>query len=105
MPDGSAPCAGDVLHASAEAGFHEVQESGAFASAAHEPRAGHAGLRQAVLRDLSAQQRLLLVLWYAERMNETEIALVLETSADVVRRMHQEIVTLLGRSAAAPARA
>lgn len=53
-------------------------------------------LRRAVLRDLTGEERLLLVLRYAEGLSLPETAETLQMTTDEVRRMHEQIVSRLG---------
>ncbi|MGP1346585.1 MAG: hypothetical protein ACTS3F_07955 [Phycisphaerales bacterium] len=52
-------------------------------------------IKDAIIRSLSHDQRLLLVLWYVERMHADEIAVVLGTTVARVEQLHDSIVELL----------
>lgn len=53
-------------------------------------------LRRAIVRDLSMQERLLLVLAYAERMNTAEIACTLNMLPNQVDSLRADIEARLG---------
>ncbi|MBL8747285.1 MAG: sigma-70 family RNA polymerase sigma factor [Phycisphaerae bacterium] len=53
-------------------------------------------LRQAIVKELSAQDRLFLVLAYAERMSPAEIAVTLDLAPSQVEVMRERIVRELG---------
>lgn len=55
-------------------------------------------LRTAMLRDFTTNERLLVLLWYAERMTPPEIGLVLDLTAEQVSRIHEAIITRLHAS-------
>lgn len=55
-------------------------------------------LRSAMLKSLSAVQRLVILLRYAEQMTTTEIALAVDMTADQVQHHHDEAVRLLRES-------
>lgn len=59
-------------------------------------------IRETILHALSQHERLLVVLWYVERMSIREIAEVLDPTDQQVRRTHERIVERL-REAIAPA--
>lgn len=52
-------------------------------------------IKAAIMRSLSHEQRLLLVLWYVEAMTADEIAAVLGTSETRVHQLHESIVSQL----------
>lgn len=54
-------------------------------------------LREAIVRDLSAQDRLFLVLAYAERMSPAEIAVTLDLAPSQVEVIRDRIVRELGQ--------
>lgn len=58
-------------------------------------------IRNAMLHDLSAMERLLVVLWYAERMSAAEIAATLDMTELQVTRAHRLVLTKLRRHATA----
>ena len=60
-------------------------------------------LRATVLRRLSREEQLLLVLWYAERMTPAEIAAVLAITVERVRSLHDRIVSTLQEAVTASA--
>ena len=49
-------------------------------------------IRDVILQELSSEQRLLLMLWYAEQMNPAEIGHVLNLPKANVLQMHDSIV-------------
>lgn len=53
-------------------------------------------LRQAIVKELSAQDRLFLVLAYAERMSPAEIAVTLDMAPSQVEVIRDRIVRELG---------
>ncbi len=55
-------------------------------------------LRTAILRDFSRTERLLVVLWYAERLTPGEVALVLDLTEDQTVRIHESIISRLNAS-------
>jgi len=55
-------------------------------------------LRGAMLKSLSAAQRLVILLRYAEQMTAHEIALAIDMTIDQVERHHDEAVRLLRKS-------
>jgi len=55
-------------------------------------------LRGAMLKSLSAAQRLVILLRYAEQMTTTEIALAVDMTAEQVQRHHDDAVRLLRES-------
>lgn len=57
-------------------------------------------LRNAVLRDLTMQERLLLVLLYVERMSKVEIAATLDLFPEQVDAMRERIIARLENSLA-----
>lgn len=59
------------------------------------PRLSLTDLRELFLHDLTHAERLLTVLWYAERMTPAEIAAVLDTTESEVIASHERIVTRL----------
>lgn len=59
------------------------------------PAALSLNIREAMLKTLSSVQRLVLLLWYAEQMTPSEIALAVEMTADQVEHHHAEAVRLL----------
>lgn len=61
-------------------------------------------IRETILHALSQHERLLVVLWYVERMSIREIAEVLDLTDQQVRRTHERIVDRL-REAVTPATA
>lgn len=61
--------------------------------------AAYTRLKHAVLHALSHHERLLLVLWYAERMTPAEVAMTLDLTEQQARRMHSEVVAKLRASA------
>ena len=61
-------------------------------------------IRETILHALSQHERLLVVLWYVERMSSREIAEVLDLTDQQVRRTHARIVERL-REAITPAAA
>lgn len=54
-----------------------------------------ARVKEAVLHLLSHHERLLLVLWYVERMTVAEIARTLNLTEQQADRMHAEVLTKL----------
>lgn len=58
-------------------------------------------IREAILRTLPLEDRLLVVLWYAERLNAREISLVLGVPETQVMRSHDRIVSQLHDAATA----
>lgn len=52
-------------------------------------------IKAAIMRSLSHEQRLLLVLWYVEAMSAPEIAAVMGMAEGRVRQLHDSIVALL----------
>lgn len=65
-----------------------------------EPSAGMiARVKEAVLHLLSHHERLLLVLWYVERMTIAEIARTLNLSVQQADRMHAEVLLKLRAAA------
>lgn len=54
-------------------------------------------LRSAVLHELTATERLLVVLWYVERMSAKEIAATLDMTELQVARTHGLVVAKLRR--------
>lgn len=52
-------------------------------------------IKAAIMRSLSHEQRLLLVLWYVEAMSADEIAAVLGTTETRVHQLHESIVAHL----------
>jgi DNA-directed RNA polymerase specialized sigma24 family protein len=62
------------------------------------PESQTAILRGAMLKSLSAAQRLIILLRYAEQMTATEIALAIDMTIDQVERHHDEAVRLLRKS-------
>ena len=63
-----------------------------------------ARIKDAILHELPHGDRLLLVLWHAERMNPAEIGAVLGMEESEVVASHERIVAMLN-TALAPARA
>lgn len=61
------------------------------------PRAVRDRLREAIVKDLSAQDRLFLVLAYAERMSPAEIAVTLDMAPSQVEVIRDRIVRELGQ--------
>ncbi len=57
-------------------------------------------VREAILRTLPLEDRLLVVLWYAECLNPLEIARVLGVPETQVLRAHDRIVSQLHGAAA-----
>lgn len=55
-------------------------------------------LRGAMLKSLSAAQRLVILLRYAEQMTANEISLAIDMTVDQVERHHDEAVRLLRES-------
>lgn len=65
-----------------------------------EPSAGMiARVKEAVLHLLSHHERLLLVLWYVERMTTAEIARTLNLTVQQADRMHAEVLLKLRAAA------
>jgi len=58
-------------------------------------------LKSAILRELSDAERLLIILWYAERMTPEEIAQCLDLTPAQVEKHHEEIMARLRRRVAA----
>jgi len=70
------------------------------ADAGGEPSAGMiARVKEAVLHLLSHHERLLLVLWYVERMTTAEIARTLNLTVQQADRMHAEVLLKLRAAA------
>lgn len=59
-----------------------------------------ARVREAILRDLPHEDRLLLVLWHAEQMSAEEIGAVLCKSEEEVNDAHERIVLQLSATIA-----
>ncbi|HBS29197.1 MAG TPA: hypothetical protein DEB06_07035 [Phycisphaerales bacterium] len=55
-------------------------------------------LRRAMDQELTREQRVLLLLWYAERMNPTEIAACLNSTPGQVVSAHGRAVETLRRA-------
>lgn len=71
-------------------------------TATHAPRLQQRDIgdpvRSSIVHDLPHTDRLLLILWYAERMTPPEIGLVLDMAAAQVVRAHDRIVGALRRA-------
>jgi DNA-directed RNA polymerase specialized sigma24 family protein len=57
-------------------------------------------LRDLLLHDVSADDRLLLVLWYAEGMSTAEVAATMGCGEPVVRARHEHLLAELRRAVA-----
>ena len=66
----------------------------------HERTPAALRVREAILRTLPLEDRLLVVLWYAERLNVREISQVLGVPEAQVMRAHDLIVSQLHAVAA-----
>ncbi|HVZ92937.1 MAG TPA: hypothetical protein VG797_00350 [Phycisphaerales bacterium] len=80
---------------------HDTPRAGESASPhanADTTRAGATDVREAMMRDLSHEERLLMILWHAEKMTRAEIAAVLHTTAEQVVNMHDMIIERLRRT-------
>lgn len=58
-------------------------------------------IRDAIIQDLSPEERLLLMLWYGEGMTPDEIGEVLNLSGSRVLESHDRVVERLRRRASA----
>lgn len=59
----------------------------------HKRTVSRSDVQESFLHDLTHAERLLTVLWYAERMTTAEIGAVLDLSEAEVLAMHNRIVT------------
>ena len=62
-------------------------------TADHKHTVSRSDVQESFLHDLTHAERLLTVLWYAERMTVAEIGAVLDLSEAEVLNMHNRIVT------------
>ncbi|MCA9312196.1 MAG: hypothetical protein KDA21_13365 [Phycisphaerales bacterium] len=69
--------------------------------AAVEPRLSREQIRSTMLRQLTREEQVLLILWYAERMEPAEIAEVLGSTPDRVQIIHDHAIAQLRDAAAA----
>lgn len=67
-------------------------------AAARPPEANF--LQDLLLHEVSAEDRLLLVLWYAEGMSPAEVAATIGCSEPVVRSRHEDLLAQLRRAVA-----
>lgn len=90
----SAPPAHQVRETGINIDQGEPDRSAPGARLGVEPRV-LSGIRTAVLHDLTQPERLLLILWYAERMTPLEISAVLDMTRTQVQHMHDRVVDKL----------
>lgn len=86
----AAPGAGYPSQMSRSAGI--LDAAGEIASSAR------ALMQRMILHDLNTAERLLVLLWYAERMSPLEVALALDLTESQAVSMHDRIVARLRQS-------
>ena len=77
---------------------HGVQSGGVLESAGEVAAAARSMLQRIILHELSAAERLLVLLWYAERMSPVEVALALDLTETQAVSMHDRIVSRMRSS-------
>lgn len=75
-----------------------VRSGSVLESAGEVASAARAMLQRIILHELSAAERLLVLLWYAERMSPVEVALALDLTESQAVSMHDRIVSRLRAS-------
>lgn len=72
--------------------------SGMLEAAGEVAASARAMMQRMILHELNAAERLLVLLWYAERMSPLEVALALDLTESQAVSMHDRIVARLRAS-------
>lgn len=85
----------------ADAALHHASAEPGRARAAMGQDDVRGRLRGVILHELTPTERLLVLLWYAERMSPAEVARSLDMTHDQARAMHERVLRRLRRAVAA----